>query len=133
MRRELFVRLFAQAITANESAPGSLCERLNNPGCLRTWKNREQVDGFAQFETRRQGEQALRQQIRRNIFRRGLSIREFFEGSIDYAGYSPASDGNDPKLYAERVAAAIRDARIFGRVSVEFQAVAKMEAELADD
>jgi len=84
--------------------PGSLAQRNNNPGNLRSWGNRPVVGGYAKFDTPEEGWAALKQQIRRNIDR-GLNLLEFFGGKPGvYAGYSPAADKNDPVNYARFVA-----------------------------
>lgn len=83
---------------------GSLAQRNNNPGNLRTWGNLPTSGGYAVFPTVEQGWAALRRQIELNISR-GLNLLEFFGGKPDiYAGYAPASDANDPVGYALYVA-----------------------------
>lgn len=96
----------AEAIARMEGyfQPGSLAQRNNNPGNLRSWGSRPIVGGYAKFETPEEGWAALKQQIRRNIDR-GLNLLEFFSGKPGvYAGYSPAADRNDPVNYARFVA-----------------------------
>ncbi len=96
----------AEAIARMEGyfQPGSLAQRNNNPGNLRSWGSRPIVDGYAKFETPEAGWAALKQQIRRNIDR-GLNLLEFFSGKPGvYGGYSPAADRNDPVNYARFVA-----------------------------
>jgi len=85
--------------------PGSVADRNNNPGNLRSWGNRPVRDGFAVFDSAADGWAALRRQVELNISR-GLSLREFFGGKPGiYPGYAPAADANDPNRYAEFVAA----------------------------
>jgi len=85
--------------------PGSVADRNNNPGNLRSWGNRPVRDGFALFDSPEEGWAALRRQVELNISR-GLSLREFFGGKPGvYSGYAPAADSNDPNRYAEFVAA----------------------------
>jgi hypothetical protein len=96
----------AEAIARMEGfyKPGSLAQRNNNPGNLRSWGSRPVSGGYAVFETPEAGWAALKQQIRRNIDR-GLNLLEFFGGKPGvYAGYSPAADKNDPVAYARFVA-----------------------------
>ena len=85
--------------------PGSVADRNNNPGNLRSWGNRPVRDGFAVFGSAADGWAALRRQVELNVGR-GLSLREFFSGKAGvYSGYAPAADSNDPNRYAEFVAA----------------------------
>lgn len=109
-----FVDQLAQAIATMEGyyKPGSLAQRNNNPGNLRTWGSRPIVNGYAYFDTPEQGWAALRRQIEINIGR-GLNLQEFFGGQRDaqgnvipggYSGYAPAADKNNPSGYAAFVA-----------------------------
>jgi hypothetical protein len=83
---------------------GSIAQRNNNPGNLRSWGTRRIRFGYAYFDTAEGGWAALYRQVRRNIDRR-LTLYEFFGGKVGvYAGYSPASDRNDPVTYARYVA-----------------------------
>lgn len=99
----------AQAIATQEGfyVPGSLAQRNNNPGNLRSWGSNPIVDGYAKFPTLNAGWAALAQQINLNIGR-GLNLYEFFGGKPGvYAGYSPATDKNRPREYAVFVASRI--------------------------
>lgn len=83
---------------------GSISQRLNNPGNLRSWGSYPIVDGYVQFPDAATGWQALYDQINKNIGR-GLNLVEFFSGKPGvYGGYSPAADKNDPRGYAQYVA-----------------------------
>lgn len=83
---------------------GSVAQRQNNPGNLRSWGKVPVIGGYASFATVEDGWRALRRQVQKNIGR-GLTLQEFFAGKPGvYAGYSPASDGNHPTLYAAYVA-----------------------------
>lgn len=96
----------AEAIARMEGyfQPGSIAQRNNNPGNLRSWGARPVESGYVKFNTPEEGWAALKQQIRRNIDR-GLNLLEFFGGKPGvYAGYSPAADRNDPVNYARFVA-----------------------------
>lgn len=109
-----FVEQLARAIANMEGyfKPGTLAQRNNNPGNLRTWGARPVVNGYAYFDTPEQGWDALRRQVERNIGR-GLTLEQFFAGQRDaqgnvipggYPGYAPAADNNDPANYARFVA-----------------------------
>lgn len=79
---------------------GSVAQRNNNPGNLRTWGNLPRRDGYAVFPSMEAGWAALRRQVELNISR-GLTLFEFFAGKPDiYAGYAPAADQNQPATYA---------------------------------
>ncbi len=96
----------AQAIARMEGffTAGSIAQRQNNPGNLRSWGSVPVVNGYARFSTPEEGWAALRRQVELNIGR-GLTLQEFFGGKPGiYAGYSPGSDGNDPRGYAQYVA-----------------------------
>ena len=104
-----FVSRFAIAMATMEGfyKPGSMAQRNNNPGNIRPWKNCPfpVVDNMIVFPTASRGWAQLHAQIRKNI-QRGLTCYEFFGGKPGvYAGYAPAADKNDPKRYAEYVAA----------------------------
>jgi hypothetical protein len=84
---------------------GSVSERNNNPGNLRyspfqTGKR----DGFSYFETYERGYYALIYQIelavtdRSAVYHSDMTIQEFFNV------YAPASDDNQPSIYADTVA-----------------------------
>lgn len=94
--------------------PGSLAQRNNNPGNLRSGPAQIGTDsnGFAIFPDVATGEAALANQINLNIGR-GLSLNQFFAGQRDatgnvvpggYPGYAPAADQNNPAQYASTVA-----------------------------
>lgn len=84
--------------------PGSLAQRNNNPGNLRSWGDYPVVDGYAQFPDPETGWRALRRQVELNIGR-GLNLNEFFSGKPGvYPGYAPAADANNPRHYAATVA-----------------------------
>lgn len=96
----------AQAIARYEGfyTAGTLAQRNNNPGNLRSWGSYPVVNGYVQFPDAASGWAALRAQVSKNIGR-GLNLYEFFGGKPGtYAGYSPSSDGNSPSRYAETVA-----------------------------
>jgi len=100
------VELIAQAIARQEGfyVAGSIAQRNNNPGNLRSWGTNPIVDGYAKFATVEDGWNALYRQITLNI-NRGLNLQEFFAGKPGiYAGYSPAADNNRPLEYAQYVA-----------------------------
>jgi len=100
------VERIAQAIARFEGfyKLGSVAQRQNNPGNLRSWGKTPVVGGYASFPTPEDGWKALRRQVQKNIDR-GLTLQEFFAGKPGvYAGYSPASDDNHPVPYATFVA-----------------------------
>lgn len=83
---------------------GSLAQRNNNPGNLRTWGSTPTSGGYAVFPTLDAGWAALKRQIQINIDR-GLTMYEFFAGKSGvYPGYAPAADSNEPYHYARTVA-----------------------------
>lgn len=83
---------------------GSLAQKNNNPGNLRSWGDRPVVKGYAKFPSVEDGFAALRRQIEL-LIGRGLTMYEFFGGKRGvYPGYAPSGDGNKPKEYAEFVA-----------------------------
>lgn len=95
----------AQAIATMEGfyKQGSIAQRQNNPGNLRSWGSYPVVNGYAQFPDAQSGWNALYRQIDLNIAR-GLTLEEFFGGKPGvYAGYSPGADANDPQGYAQFV------------------------------
>jgi hypothetical protein len=99
----------SQAIATQEGfyKPGSIAQRQNNPGNLRTWGSQPIANGYAVFETPAAGWAALNRQVDLNISR-GLSLYEFFGGKPGvYAGYAPSADGNRPREYALFVASRI--------------------------
>ncbi len=112
-----FLEAFANAIAEQEgfNVSQANADRLNipwptipqknhNPGNLCTWEKRYNKNGFASFNTVKEGWMALYAQILLNVLR-GVNTYEFFAGKHGvYQGYAPASKGNHPKSYAEFVA-----------------------------
>ena len=97
---------FAAAIARYEGyyTAGSVAQRNNNPGNLRSWGSYPVVNGFVQFPDAETGWAALRSQVQKNIDR-GLTLDEFFSGKSGvYPGYAPAADNNQPSKYAATVA-----------------------------
>lgn len=83
---------------------GSIAQRNNNPGNLRTWGSLPTRDGYAVFPTPEAGWAALNRQVELNVSR-GLTLRECFGGKPGvYAGYAPGRDANQPGQYAAYVA-----------------------------
>jgi len=100
------VESISQAIATMEGyfKSGTIAQRNNNPGNLRSWGSNPVVNGYAVFPTPEAGWQALYQQIGKNIDR-GLTLQEFFGGKPGiYSGYAPSADANDPRGYAQYVA-----------------------------
>lgn len=97
------VESIAAAIAQMEgfNSQGSVAQRQNNPGNLRSWGSNPVIGGYAKFPNVTAGWSALYSQIQKNI-NRGLSLNEFFGGKPGvYPGYSPGSDGgNRPANYA---------------------------------
>lgn len=97
----------AQAIQQFEGwSPGSVSQRNNNPGNLRSGAGMIGTDanGFAVFPDYQTGWNALLNQVQLNV-NRGLSVDEFFAGKPGvYAGYAPSADSNQPLQYAATVA-----------------------------
>src|SRR6266481_1214960 len=89
----------AQAIATMEGFfnSGTIAQRQNNPGNLRSWGNYPVVGGYVQFPDADTGWNALYTQVDKNIGR-GLTLQEFFGGKTGvYGGYSPTSDNpNNP-------------------------------------
>jgi hypothetical protein len=103
------VESIAQAIAQMEgyNTSGSLAQRQNNPGNLRTWGSYPVVNGYVQFPDAETGWNALYAQIEKNIGR-GLTLEEFFGGKPGvYGGYSPGADANDPQGYAQYVSSRV--------------------------
>ena len=101
----MLVEKIARAIARMEGyeIPGSLAQRNNNPGNLRSWGKHPKNKGFVVFPSPDAGWAALRRQVRLNIAR-GLTLEEFFAGKPGvYGGYAPAGDKNDPAHYAQVV------------------------------
>ena len=94
-----YLRLYIEAIAiiiAFEEGyfnEGTIPNRNNNPGDLRSWGNNPVVEGFAKFPTAMDGWQALMEQVRLNI-ERGLTLREFFRGK---EGVYPGYDKTNPR------------------------------------
>lgn len=102
------VQTIAEAIARFEGffQPGSLAQRNNNPGNLRSGPRAVGKDsrGYAVYRTPADGWADLYRQVELNISR-GLTLREFFGGKPGvYAGYAPAADRNQPDRYAAYVA-----------------------------
>lgn len=96
----------AQSIATMEGffSPGTIAQRQNNPGNLRSWGNYPVVNGYVQFPDADTGWNALYSQVDKNIGR-GLTLQEFFAGKPGvYGGYSPSADANNPAGYANFVA-----------------------------
>lgn len=99
------VDAISQAIAQMEgyNTAGSLAQRNNNPGNLRSWGSWPVVNGYVQFPDASTGWQALAVQVSKNV-NRGLTLQEFFGGKSGvYSGYSPGTDGNHPVQYAQFV------------------------------
>lgn len=99
----------AQAIATMEGfyTAGTISQRNNNPGNLRSWGTNPTSGGYAAFPSVDAGWSALKQQITINIGR-GLNLYEFFGGKPGvYGGYSPSADNNNPKGYAVFVASRV--------------------------
>jgi hypothetical protein len=99
----------SQAIATMEGwyKAGSIAQRNNNPGNLRSWGSMPIIDGYAKFPTADAGWTALHRQVDLNISR-GLSLDEFFAGKPGvYGGYSPSADQNNPAGYAVYVASRV--------------------------
>lgn len=96
----------SQAIATMEGffSSGTVAQRQNNPGNLRSWGSYPVQNGYVVFPDAQTGWSALNRQVQLNI-ERGLTLQEFFGGKPGvYPGYSPGSDGNDPRGYAQYVA-----------------------------
>jgi hypothetical protein len=101
------VSSLASAIAQMEgyNTPGTLAQRNNNPGNLRSGPGQVGTSGgFAVFATPDDGWAALDNQIQVNAGR-GLTLNEFFAGKPGvYPGYAPSADANNPAAYAAFVA-----------------------------
>lgn len=95
-------------------SPGTVAQRNNNPGNLRSGPGQTGTDahGYAIFPDPATGWAALNNQVSLNVSR-GLSLQTFFGGQRDasgqvipggYAGYAPSADANNPTSYANTVA-----------------------------
>ena len=96
----------AQAIAQQEgfNKPGTLAQRNNNPGNLRSGPGQTGTSGgFAVFPDAASGWSALDHQVDLNIGR-GLTLQQFFAGGNGYPGYAPSADSNNPTAYANFVA-----------------------------
>lgn len=114
MKDSELINRFAKAIARKEDFFVSkslltISQRLNNPGCLPHWKDREgtpypEINGYVQFpECQRpecnhqdhpaeEGWRALRAQCKINVFKRELTFLEFFAGKRGvYRGFCPDS------------------------------------------
>lgn len=92
----------AQAIAQMEgyNTPGTLAQRNNNPGNLRSGPGQIGTSGgFAVFPDAATGWAALDNQVSLNISR-GLTLNQFFAGGNGYPGYAPSADANNPAQYA---------------------------------
>lgn len=126
-RSDVFLTRFAWTVARLEGwgVEGTIATRQNNPGCIRSWGDLPQASGFAVFPDPAAGMEALREQCRRNLLERGLSIAEFFAGGPGYPGFAPGNE-NDSLRYARHVSTRLTDARIFGTIGVDFRLVSKM-------
>jgi hypothetical protein len=100
------VLAFAQAIAQMEgfNTSGSIAQRNNNPGNLRSGPNQNgTANGYATYATPALGWADLYSQIQTN-FARGLNTYQFFGGGLGYPGYAPTGDSNTPNTYAVFVA-----------------------------
>lgn len=103
-----FIDSLSNAIARMEgyNVAGSLAQRNNNPGNLRSGQGQIGMDakGYAIFATPEAGFAALQNQVNLNVGR-GLTLEEFFAGKPGvYSGYAPSADSNDPTNYANTVA-----------------------------
>jgi hypothetical protein len=90
------------------NTPGTVAQRNNNPGNLRSGPGQIGTDsaGYAIFPDAATGWAALDNQIQLNI-NRGLTMNQFFAGVPGgYPGYAPSADSNNPAAYASFVASA---------------------------
>ncbi len=129
MTRQQLIDIMAVKIYVFEGGnlPRSVNNRFNNPGNLRRWgrtpvwvptgqgdrpatpEERKRGKGYAKFPTIEAGWRALKKQIEKNVFVRGLTMRQFFGGGKGYAGFAPSKDGNYPTKYASYVMEPIGD------------------------
>ncbi|HXR75137.1 MAG TPA: hypothetical protein VN737_04120 [Bryobacteraceae bacterium] len=106
MSRAALVDALSNAIAKFEAGDKAdpVSRRNNNPGNLRWWGNYPVVNGYAKFPDWETGMEALRQQVRTNVFGRGLNLEQFFGGKPEvYPGFAPAKDENDPESYANTI------------------------------
>lgn len=101
------VQSLANAIAQFEgyNVPGSVAQRNNNPGNLRSGTGQIGTDakGYAIFPDAATGFAALQNQVSLNIDR-GLSLQGFIGGGVTntgatYPGYAPSSDNNNVSNY----------------------------------
>lgn len=105
------VQSIAEAIAHMEGyyKPGTIAARNHNPGNLRGGPRQIGTDksGYGIYADDQAGWQDLVAQVERNIAR-NLNLYEFFGGKSGvYPGYAPAADNNNPRHYAEYVAARV--------------------------
>lgn len=101
------VSSMANAIAQFEgyNVPGSVAQRNNNPGNLRSGPGQTGIDanGYAVFPDSDTGFAALDSQISLNISR-GLTLQSFVGGGTtsagtNYPGYAPSADNNNVSNY----------------------------------
>ena len=83
------------------NVPGSVAQRNNNPGNLRSGPGQSGTDpnGYAIFPDAATGFAALNNQVSLNI-NRGLSLQTFIGGVPGgYPGYAPSGDNNNVANY----------------------------------
>ena len=81
--------------------PGSVAQRNNNPGNLRSGPGQIGTDanGYAIFPDVSTGMSALQNQVQLNI-NRGLNLNQFIGGVPGgYPGYAPSADNNNVQNY----------------------------------
>jgi hypothetical protein len=97
------VQSLSNAISQFEgyNVPGSVAQRNNNPGNLRSGPGMTGKDaaGYAIFPDSATGFTALNNQVSLNIDR-GLSLQTFIGGQTGvYPGYAPSADNNNVQNY----------------------------------
>ena len=83
------------------NVPGSVAQRNNNPGNLRSGPGQTGTDakGYAIFPDAATGFAALQNQVNLNIDR-GLTLQTFIGGQPGgYPGYAPSADNNNVQNY----------------------------------
>jgi len=88
------------------NVPGSVAQRNNNPGNLRSGPGQTGTDskGYAIFPDAATGFAALNNQVSLNVDR-GLTLQTFIGGNQDptqgaiYPGYAPSADNNNVSNY----------------------------------
>lgn len=96
------VSAIAIAIAQEEgfNTPGSIAQRNNNPGNLRSGPNQSgTASGYATYATVAAGWSDLYALIQK-IIGYGVNLYQFFGGGNGYPGYAPAADSNSPNTYA---------------------------------